>query len=163
MRSLVYLPIWLALIMSMLFNVSQAQSGSSSVDTPAVPAHSGSAAGENGPQVSGPPPARQSSNPVNNGQDDSPRRTLTGVVSDSYCGRHHYMLKGANDAECTRYCIAHQRDYVLVVGDSLYTLKNRPGHVLDALAGKKAQVTGALLGGDVLEVDTVHPVEGQSR
>lgn len=88
---------------------------------------------------------------------------LTGIVSDSYCGRHHYMLNGANDTECTRYCIAHRANYVLVVGDKLYTLENRPGHVLDALAAKKARITGALVGNDVLEVDAVTPIEGQSR
>lgn len=73
------------------------------------------------------------------------------------------MLNGANDTECTRYCIAHQGNYVLVVGDKLYTLENRPGHVLDALAGRKARVTGALVGNEVLEVDTVNPIQGQSR
>jgi len=34
--------------------------------------------------------------------------TLTGIVSDSFSGNHHYMLSGANDTECARYCIAHQ-------------------------------------------------------
>jgi hypothetical protein len=63
------------------------------------------------------------------------------------------MLSGANDPECARYCIAHQGNYVLVVGGKLYTLENQPGHVLDALAGKKVRVTGALVGSNLLEVD----------
>ena len=162
MQALRYLALFSTLIFVNLA-IARSQSGSPSVDTAPVPSHSGSAAGPSGPKMNAPPAARQSTNPVNNGQDNSPRRTFTGVVSDSFCGRHHYMLTGANDAECTRYCIAHQANYVLIVGDKLYTLQNQPGHVLDALAGKKARVTGALVGTEVLEVDTVNPVEGQSR
>jgi hypothetical protein len=48
-----------------------------------------------------------------------------------------------------------------MAGDKLYTIENQPGHVLDALAGKKARVTGALVGTDVLEVDTVSPIESK--
>ena len=140
-----------------LLTTAGAQSSSPQVDVAPVPGHSGHAAGQNGPTVTPAPPARKSSNPVNNGEDNSTRHTFTGTVSDSFCGRHHYMLKGANEAECTRYCIAHQGNYVLVVGDKLYTLENRPGHVLDALAGKKARVTGSLVGNNVLELDTVSP------
>jgi hypothetical protein len=72
------------------------------------------------------------------------------------------MLSGANDTECVRYCIAHQGTYVLLVGDRLYMLQNQPGRVLDALAGKKAHVTGALVGEDVLEVDSVSPIQSQA-
>jgi len=73
------------------------------------------------------------------------------------------MLSGANDTECVRYCIAHQGTYVLLVGDRLYMLQNQPGHVLDALAGKKARITGALVGEDVLEVDSVSPIQNQAN
>ena len=100
------------------------------------------------------PPVRRTSRPVNNREDNSPRRTFTGIVSDSFCGKHHYMLSGANDTECVRYCIAHQGTYVLLVGDRLYMLQNPPGHELDALAGKKARITGALVGDGVPEVDS---------
>ncbi|MBV9484219.1 MAG: hypothetical protein JO249_26220 [Acidobacteria bacterium] len=149
--------------LALLLGVMMAQSGSS-VETPSVPPHSGNAAGPNGPRVNTPPPpARKTTNPVNNQEDNSPKRTLTGIVSDSYCGRHHYLLSNANEAECTRYCIAHQARYVLVVGDRLYALQNRPGHVLDSLAGRKARVTGALIGGNVLEVEMVEPLQSQAK
>jgi len=152
----------LTLSVAALIGTIRAQS-SSSVDTPLVPPHSGNAAGPNGPKMNNPsPPARKTSNPVNNREHNSPRRTFTGIVSDSFCGNHHYMLSGATDTECARYCIAHQGTYVLLVGDRLYMLQNQPGHVLDALAGKKARITGALVGEDVLEVDSVSPVQSQA-
>lgn len=163
MQALSYRVFFSALILAILLGIAEAQSSSPAVDTPPVPPHSGAAAGTHGPTANAPPPPRQSTNPVNNGQDKSPSRTFTGIVSDSYCGRHHYMLNGATDSECTRYCIAHKANYVLLVGDKLYTLQNQPGHVLDSLAGKKARVTGALVGANVLEVDSVSPVEGESR
>lgn len=163
MQSFRYRVLFLAFLFIVPFTMAKAQSSAPSVDTSPTPSHSGNAAGANGPKANAPPVARQSTNPVNDREDNSARHTLTGVVSDSYCGRHHYMLSGANDPECARYCIAHQGNYVLVVGDKLYTLENRPGHVLDALAGKKARVTGYLAGSNVLEVDSVSPVEGQNR
>lgn len=139
--------------------IGQAQSSSPSVDSPAVPSHSGHAAGTNGPTVTAPPPPRSTTNSVNNGANNAAKRSFTGIVSDSFCARHHYMLTGANDTECTRYCIAHQGNYVLMVGGKVYALQNRPGHVLDSLAGKQARVSGALLSNDVLQVDSVSPVE----
>ncbi|HVO63881.1 MAG TPA: hypothetical protein VMT53_23365 [Terriglobales bacterium] len=69
------------------------------------------------------------------------------------------MLNGASDTECTRYCVAHQGNYALVVGDKLYILENQPGHVLDAMAGKKARVSGTLVGNGILEVDSVSPIQ----
>jgi hypothetical protein len=119
------------------------------------PPHSGVAAGQNSPQSgSPPPPARNATNPVVSQPGNSELKTFTGVVSDSFCTRHHYMLSGATPAECTRYCIAHRATYVLLVGDKIYSLENPPGHILDALAGKTAQVTGALVG-DSIEIKSV--------
>jgi hypothetical protein len=57
------------------------------------------------------------------------------------------MLNGANGCRMrTLLHIVHQGNYALVEGDKLYMLENWPGYVLDALAGKKAQVTGSLVG-----------------
>jgi hypothetical protein len=107
-----------------LIGIVRAQSGSA-VDTPPVPSHSGNAAGPNGPRMNNPsPPARGTSNPVNNREGNSPRRSFTGIVSDSFCGKHHYMLSGANDTECVRYCIAHQGTYALLA-DKLYKTNPR--------------------------------------
>ncbi len=152
----------LALLAANSMGASNQQSGSS-VDTSPVPPHSGKAAGPSGPKSTPPPSAHDTKNAVSNGEDNSPVRTFTGTVSDSLCGRHHYLLTNGTDAECTRYCIAHQSTYVLVVGDKIYALVNQPGHVLDALAGKKARVTGALVGGNVLEVNSASPVQNEGK
>jgi hypothetical protein len=64
------------------------------------------------------------------------------------------MLSGATPAECTRYCIAHQGSYVLLVGDKIYQLENQPGHILDGLAGNTAQVTGVLVD-DTIDIKSV--------
>ncbi len=147
---------------AILLSTAHGQSGSS-VETGSEPAHSGNAAGANGPKSTPPPPARRSTNAVSNGEDNLPLQTFTGIVSDSLCGRHHYLLSHASDAECTRYCIAHQATYVLVVGDKLYALVDPPGHALDALAGKEARVTGALVESNVLEVNSVGPATSGSK
>ncbi len=73
------------------------------------------------------------------------------------------MLTGTNDAECTRYCFAHQGSYVLIAGNNLYSLENQPGHVLDALAGKKARLRGALVSGKVIEVSWAGPMETSGK
>lgn len=122
--------------------------------------HSGVDEGKNGPpSPTPPPPPGKASNPENP-LDRGKLETLTGVVSDSLCGRHHYQLTGATPAECTRYCIAHRSTFALVVGDKVYTLENRPGHTLDALAGQPARVTGTV-NGSVIEIQSVSPVGKQ--
>jgi hypothetical protein len=69
-------------------------------------------------------------------------------------------LTGATPAECTRYCIAHNGTFALVVGDKVYTLQNRPGHTLDALAGQQARVSGTV-NGSVIEIRSITPLGEQ--
>lgn len=92
-----------------------------------------------------------------------PHQTFTGIVSDSFCGNHHYMLTHGTPEECVRYCIAHRADYVLLVGNKMYTLKDRPGHTLDALASKRATVTGSLVSSNVIEIDSVSPASATTK
>jgi hypothetical protein len=70
--------------------------------------------------------------------------TLTGTVSDSMCGKKHGM-GGKTDAECTRACVKGGADYVLVVGDKIYTLKGDKA-AIDKFAGASATVTGTTSG-----------------
>ena len=70
--------------------------------------------------------------------------TLTGTVSDSMCGKKHGM-SGKSDAECTRACVKGGGDYVLVVGDKIYTLKGDKT-AIDKFAGASATVTGNTAG-----------------
>ncbi len=75
-------------------------------------------------------------------------KTLTGVVSDSTCGRKHTMMPGKSDAECTHQCVKMGSKYALVVGDKVYTLEGG-SEDLDKLAGEKAKVKGTVSGNTV--------------
>jgi hypothetical protein len=80
--------------------------------------------------------------------------TLTGTVSDSMCGKKHGM-SGKSDADCTRACVKQGADYVLVVGDKIYTLKGDKT-AIDKFAGESATVTGTTSGSTV----TVAAIKG---
>jgi hypothetical protein len=78
-------------------------------------------------------------------------QTLTGTVSDSMCGKNHSM--GGTPTECTRACVKGGADYVLVVGDKVYTLKGDKA-AIDKFAGASATVTGTA-NGDVVTVASI--------
>jgi len=80
-------------------------------------------------------------------------KTLTGVVSDTACGRRHTMMPGKSDAVCTRECVKMGSKYALVVGDKVYTLEGG-SEDLDKLAGEKAKVTGTV-SGETVQVASV--------
>lgn len=71
-------------------------------------------------------------------------QTLTGVITDSMCGRKH-MIPGKTDTQCTRECIKAKSKYALITADKVYTLQG-PATEFDKLAGKQVQVTGDLEG-----------------
>ena len=80
------------------------------------------------------------------------RQTLTGEVGDSMCGKKHSMGDGS-PAECTRECVKGGSDYILIVGDKIYTLKGDKA-AIDKLAGARATVTGTTAG-NTLTVKTI--------
>jgi type 1 fimbria pilin len=90
---------------------------------------------------------------------DSGKKTLTGVVTDTMCGAKH-MMKDKSAAECTRLCVKQGMDYGLLVGDKVYTLKGNTA-AIDKLAGERATVTGTVSGNDV-KVDTIRPAGGKA-
>jgi hypothetical protein len=79
--------------------------------------------------------------------------TLTGIVSDSFCGSDH-GIKVTGDRECTRICVQLGADYALVVGRRLYILQ---GHQtdLDRFAGRAVRVRGRAITRDTVVVDQV--------
>jgi hypothetical protein len=80
-------------------------------------------------------------------------RTLTGIVSDSYC-KGQQLQKGQTRFSCTLKCVHEEgRDYVLIVGNDVYVL-NGSGVELDKFAGGRATITGHL-NGNKLTVDSV--------
>jgi len=73
------------------------------------------------------------------------KQTFTGVITDDRCakGDHSGMRMGANDAECTKACVAlHGAAYVLYNGKSTYILSDQK--LPEKFAGQKVTVTGAL-------------------
>ena len=106
------------------------------------------------------PPSSQTSVVPQNAQ-NKPLTTIVGTVSDSLCPRHHYVLANATAAECTRYCIAHQANYIVKAGEKIYTLHDRPGHMLDSFAGKQVRITGWLVDASTIEIKSVAAPSGQ--
>lgn len=110
------------------------------------------------PRIGGNPPPEPAQNPVPpQNAKNAPLTTVTGKVSDSYCRQDHYMLTHATDAECVRYCIAHNGNYVVIAGNKIYTLHNVPGHTLESLSDKEVRVTGWLVRPDMIEIQSVTP------
>ncbi|MGH9579364.1 MAG: hypothetical protein ACRD2R_00095 [Terriglobales bacterium] len=87
----------------------------------------------------------------------SETKTLTGVVSDSACGRKHTMMPGKSDAVCTQECVKMGSKFALVVGDKVYTLEGG-SEELNKLAGEKAKVTGNVTG-ETMQVTSVAAVK----
>lgn len=77
---------------------------------------------------------------------------LAGVITDSMCGAKH-MIAG-DDAKCVRTCVKGGSHFALLVGDKVYQLNGHEGE-LDKLAGKRANVAGALNADGALEVASV--------
>ena len=75
----------------------------------------------------------------------SAQQTFTGIITDDMCADrgHQHMKMGANDAECTKACIAaHGAKYVLLDGKTIYRLsdQDRP----EAFAAQRVRVVGKL-------------------
>jgi hypothetical protein len=76
-------------------------------------------------------------------------QTLTGVVTDTMCGKKHTMAPGKPDADCVRGCVKAGASYALLVGDKLYTLKGDAKQI-DPFAAKKATVKGEVNGNAIV-------------
>jgi hypothetical protein len=87
---------------------------------------------------------------------DGASRRLTGVVSDSMCGKKHGM-KGMSDAECTRMCVKGGAAYALVMGDKVVELRGDSSE-LYKYAAQKVTVSGTMHGKDLL-VESVKPAK----
>jgi hypothetical protein len=72
-------------------------------------------------------------------------QTLTGIVTDSMCGKKHTMMPGKPDSECIRACVKAGSKYALLVGEKVYVL-NGDAKQIDQFAGKRVNVTGNVSG-----------------
>lgn len=77
-------------------------------------------------------------------------RSFAGMITDSRCGARHFRNSGKSSAECVRSCVRNGASYILVDGETIYTLEGNPAQ-LDKLAGERAHVKG-MLEGDTIRV-----------
>jgi hypothetical protein len=82
------------------------------------------------------------------------KRILSGIVSDSICGKGH-TINGHGDRECTRICVRLGANYALAASGSLFILKGHEAE-LDEYAGEKVIVAGAV-NGNIVRVESIAP------
>ena len=84
--------------------------------------------------------------------------SFSGMVTDEHCGAKHDRYPGKSASECAKMCALNGSRYVLLNGDTVYTLIGKD-IALDRLAGHRATVTGTLQGTslNVISVTTEHP------
>lgn len=78
--------------------------------------------------------------------------SFSGVVTDQHCNAKH-RLKDKSPADCTRICVSRGSHYVLVDGDSVFTLKGDKLK-LDQVAGRRVTVAGNRVG-DTIQVESI--------
>jgi len=72
---------------------------------------------------------------------DAPQ-IFTGTITDTMCGAHHTMVKGASDEECLRLCIkSSSHQYALYDGKSVIRLSDQK--MPAKFAAQAVKVTGS--------------------
>ncbi len=67
--------------------------------------------------------------------------TVSGMVTDSYCGARHSRNSNRSSTECVRYCMHRGASYILVSSGGSYTLRGNKT-MFNKFAGQRAKVTG---------------------
>jgi hypothetical protein len=71
--------------------------------------------------------------------------TISGMVTDSYCGARHSRNSNRSSTECVRYCTHRGASYILVSSGGAYMLRGNKA-MFSKFAGQRAKVTGTLDG-----------------
>jgi len=71
--------------------------------------------------------------------------TVSGMVTDSYCGARHSRNSNRSSTECVRYCTHRGASYILVSSGGTYMLHGNKA-TFNKFAGQRAKVTGTLDG-----------------
>jgi hypothetical protein len=76
------------------------------------------------------------------------RVTAQGVISDSYCNGVHRPSEApnANPVDCIQGCLRKGAHYVLVAGDTIYTIRNPDFAGLAANLGRVVHASGTARG-----------------
>lgn len=80
---------------------------------------------------------------------------IQGEIADSLCGRTHTKQPGLGSTGCTRYCVSHGAQYMLISGTKIYQLRGRT-ELLENFAGLHVNITGKIHGNSI-DVENVTP------
>lgn len=86
---------------------------------------------------------------------DKPGQVTQGEIADSLCGRTHTKQPGLGSTGCSRYCVSHGAQYILISGSKIYQLHGKT-QLLENFAGLKVNVTGKVHGNSI-DVEKVTP------
>ena len=70
-------------------------------------------------------------------------RTYEGVITDTRCGARHSAAIGGTAADCALACVRAGEQFVLVDGDTTYSLEGDV-IVLKRVAGQRVKIVGTL-------------------
>lgn len=75
-------------------------------------------------------------------------KTLSGMVTDSYCGARHLRNSNRTSTECARICVHRGAGYILVNTDGSYLLRGNKS-MINTFAGQRVKVLGTLDGHEI--------------
>ena len=87
-------------------------------------------------------------------------QTLTGVITDTMCGRNHAMMNITPDAKCVRECVKSSKEhkYALHDGKNMYVLSDQV--TPEKFAAQKVKVTGQLYQKTgIIKVERIEPAK----
>jgi hypothetical protein len=90
-------------------------------------------------------------------------QTLSGVITDTMCGKDHAMMKVTPDSKCVLECAKQDKStrYALFDGKNIYVLSDQK--TPEQFAGQQVKVTGTLYEKTgILKVDSI-TADGQGR
>jgi hypothetical protein len=83
-------------------------------------------------------------------------QTVTGVITDTMCGKDHTMMKVTPDSKCVSECVKAGSKYALYDGKTAYVLSDQK--TPEKFAGQKVKVTGTLdQKSKTLQVESIAP------
>jgi hypothetical protein len=85
--------------------------------------------------------------------------SFAGMITDSLCGARHRRNSGKTSAECARACVRNGAHYMLVDGETIYSLAG-DSTPLEKLAGERVSLSG-ILKNDTITVESVTPGPAQ--
>jgi hypothetical protein len=89
-----------------------------------------------------------------------PKKTFTGVITDTMCGADHTMMNVKPDSKCVIDCVkmGNQWKYALLEGKNVYVLSDQK--TPEKYAAQKVMVTGTLdEKAKTIQVESIKPAK----